>query len=201
MTFRRKLVAQMLVFALALAWLLPLASYPAAAAAGAVSAGAARAAGQKLITEVAGSQGKPGGMSGWKAARAGDPLLVHSFDGTPSEYLVPVLDASGRTISTIGVGARKGDWHWYSDYPLAKFPLVSPGEAAGKVRSYMKGRGLSAGSLPAPEARIAPVSICFTAGRMPLMPITIEVRPASFSASSAPSAMPSLADSTASISG
>jgi len=161
MTFRRKLVAQMLVFALALAWLLPLASYPAAAAAGAVSAGAARAAGQKLITEVAGSQGKPGGMSGWKAARAGDPLLVHSFDGTPSEYLVPVLDASGRTISTIGVGARKGDWHWYSDYPLAKFPLVSPGEAAGKVRSYMKGRGLSAGSLPAPEARIAPDNVIY----------------------------------------
>jgi hypothetical protein len=54
--------------------------------------------------------------------------------------------------------------------------------------------------LKSTEASIPPVSICFTAGRMPLMPITIAVRFAAFSASSTPSAMLSLADSTASIS-
>jgi len=48
-------------------------------------------------------------------------------------------------------------------------------------------------------ASMPPLSICFTAGRMPLMPITIAPRFASFKASRAPSAMPSLADSTASI--
>src|SRR5258707_8963465 len=44
--------------------------------------------------------------------------------------------------------------------------------------------------LKSTDARIAPVSICFTAGRMPLMPITTDVRFASFRASNTPSAIP-----------
>jgi len=161
MTSHGKIVAPLMVLVLGLALLLLLASSTPAAAAGAVSAATAKAAAQKLIGNVSVSEGKPGGMRGWKTARAGEPLLVYSFEGAPSEYLVPVLDSSGRTISTIGLGAQKADWHWYSDYPLAKFPLVSAGEAASKVRTYMKGRGLSASVLPAPQARIAPDNVVY----------------------------------------
>ena len=145
----------------ALALLLILASGSVASAAGSVSAATAKAAAQKLIGSVAGSEGKPGGMKGWKTAHAGDPLLVCSFDGTPSEYVVPVLDPSGRAISTIGLGAVKGDWHWYSEYKLDKFPLVTAPEAASKVRSYMSGRGISATGLAAPQARIAPDNVVY----------------------------------------
>ena len=161
MTSHRKIVAPLLAFGLGLTLLLLLGYSTPAAAAGAVSSATAKAAAQKLIGDVSVSEGKPGGMKGWKTARAGEPLLIYSFEGAPSEYLVPVLDPSGRTISTIGLGAEKADWHWYSDYPFAKFPLVSAGEAASKVRTYMKGRGLSASVLPAPQARIAPDNVVY----------------------------------------
>ena len=111
---------------------------------------------QAIMTRAVAETGRAGGMPQWRGARPGEPLLVRASDGTPSEYMVPVMDPSGKPIATVGIDARDGGWHWYCAYKLPKFPLVTASEASSKVRGFMKERKLSVSSLPAPEARIAP---------------------------------------------
>ncbi|MHB8894006.1 MAG: DUF5719 family protein [Candidatus Geothermincolia bacterium] len=120
----------------------------------------AKAKARGIVEQAAGQGGKPGGMPSWKGAGTGEPLLVHTIDGAPSEYMVPVV-AGGKTISTVGIDALDGGWHWYCDYHLPKFPLVSAGEAGNAVRGMLKKRGLSASAVPAPQARMAPDKVVY----------------------------------------
>jgi len=108
----------------------------------------------KLISKVARAGDQAGGMTNWKGAGTGDPLLVRTSAGDPSEYIVPVTDPAGRTISTVGIDANDGGWHWYCNYTASKFPLVSASEASSRVKGWMKRRGVSSTTLAAPEARV-----------------------------------------------
>ena len=103
----------------------------------------------------------PGAVSGWSDATPGEPLLLSSMEGKPSEYVVPVLDSNGKVTSTVGISATTGSWIWYSgSYSLASFPLVGVDEAARNVSEYLDELGLDA-KLPAPEARIAPDKVIY----------------------------------------
>src|SRR5450759_3153105 len=145
-----------LAIVLAIIIILALAPLSFAGATGAIGAPQAREAAAKLVSRVAAAAGQPGGMLSWRGAAVGAPLLVEQLDGTPSEYLVPVQDARGKTISTIAVGAQRGDWHWYGNYYLDKFPLVSAGEASVKARGLLSEKRYSLSALHAPTAKIAP---------------------------------------------
>jgi len=125
----------------------------------------ARVEANKLIEKVwnvtRANPADPGAVPAWYGAVAGEPLLLRSFSGKPSEYIVPVIDRRGRVISTIGVSAEAGKWTWYSEeYPLSKFPLVGATEARTKVSGLLKERGISARA-PAPEARMAPDKLIY----------------------------------------
>ena len=125
----------------------------------AVSPAQARAEAADLITRVNSAwrdgTAKMGTAPDWEGAVPGEPFLVASYDGNPSQYLVPVLDSGGAVVSTIGVSAITGDWTRYSPvYELPEFPLVDAGEAAGKVCDFLRRRGVDI-DLPAPEARVA----------------------------------------------
>jgi hypothetical protein len=103
----------------------------------------------------------PGAVPAWSGAVAGEPLLLHSSSGEPSEYLVPVIDGGGKVISTIGVSAESGKWEWYSGhYPLPEFPLVGAAEAEARVGGLLKSRGITA-SAPLPEARMEPDKLIY----------------------------------------
>ena len=125
----------------------------------------ARVEANKLIEKVwdvtRANPADPGAVPAWYGAVAGEPFLLRSFSGKPSEYIVPVIDRRGRVVSTIGVSAETGKWTWYSEnYPLAKFPLVGATEARIKVSGLLKDRGITAGA-PAPEARMAPDKLIY----------------------------------------
>ncbi len=145
-----------LVAALAFILFLSISACAWAAARGPVPPSEAKENAARLILKVAAAGNHPGGMPRWRSARAGEPLLISSSDGKPSEYMVPVLDSSNKTISTVGVDAEHGDWHWYSDYSLDKFPLVSASEASSMVKGWMKRKGMGVSSLSVPSLRIAP---------------------------------------------
>ena len=70
----------------------------------------------------------PGAVPAWYGAVAGEPLLLRSFSGEPSEYIVPVIDKRGKVISTIGVSAETGKWIWYS-FRLRLFHTLPHGKA------------------------------------------------------------------------
>ncbi len=91
----------------------------------------------------------------WGGASTGDPLLLYSFGGTPSSYLVPVIAGTGEVEGIIGVSASTGKWCWYSEEPQKKFPLVSAVEATATVGKYLHRRGIDV-DLPEPQARLAP---------------------------------------------
>jgi len=135
-------------------------SFAHAGGGGGNAAESARIEANKLIEKVwdvtRANPADPGAVPAWYGAVAGEPLLLHSLSGKPSEYVVPVVDRRGKVISTIGVSAETGKWTWYSEeYPFAKFPLVDAGEAMSKVTGLFRERGITA-SAPAPEARMAP---------------------------------------------
>jgi len=124
----------------------------------------ARAEAAKLMSKVSrATRSHP--MSGsaqpaWADAATADPLLLHSFNGVPTSYLVPVVDARGKTISTVGVSATTGRWCWYSSSSQPKFPLVSAGEAKAKARAFLRDHGIKA-IVPVPEARMAPDKLAY----------------------------------------
>jgi Peptidase_C39 like family/Family of unknown function (DUF5719) len=124
----------------------------------------ARAVAAKLMSKVSGvSRSRPRSPSAqptWADAAAGEPLLLHSFSGAPTSYLVPVVDTEGNTVSTVGVSATTGKWCWYAGYSAGKFPLVSAGEARAKAKSYLRRRGIKA-YVPEPEARMAPDKLAY----------------------------------------
>ena len=91
----------------------------------------------------------------WDGAFAGDPLLLHSVDGSPTSFLVPVLDDSGKAVSVVGVSAKTGEWSWYSDIRETRFPLVDASEATRKVTAFLRESGVSE-VVPPPRARTAP---------------------------------------------
>ena len=98
----------------------------------------------------------PSALPQWNSASPGKPLLIRLLDGTPSEYIVPMIDTKGKAISIIGVGASSGRWRWYSgEYPEGKFPPIGADEAADRVREFLRERGIPAG-VTAPEARLSP---------------------------------------------
>ena len=154
-----------LILAVILFMLLSFTSISMAGGAGGTAADSARAEANKLIEKVwnvtKANPADPGAVPSWYGAVAGGPLLLHSLSGKPSEYIVPVIDRSGRVISTIGVSAETGKWTWYSEnYPLSKFPLVGATEARTRISGLLKDRGISA-SAPAPEARMAPDKLIY----------------------------------------
>ncbi|MDD5749101.1 MAG: DUF5719 family protein, partial [Actinomycetota bacterium] len=102
---------------------------------------------QRLISRVKAVTEKspfdPGAAKGWKKACAGVPLLVSTMGKTPFEFIVPVKDSAGRTISTIGVDAECGKWRWYSrTYPFEKFPLHDKFEAKKKIEKFLEEKGI-----------------------------------------------------------
>jgi len=120
----------------------------------------ARAAAQRLIEQVsaetAGNPGCPGGVPSWAGAGTGEPLLLYNMTGKPLEYIVPVIDHSARTISTIGVSATKGTWDWYSPkYNLSAFPVVTPAQAVASAKRTLSA-GDASGPVGQPQLRIAP---------------------------------------------
>jgi hypothetical protein len=145
-------------FAIALAFAIVLLAAPLALAGsgGPIPPARAAEAAAKLVSKVAAAGGQAGGMPNWVGARVGEALLVEQLDGSPSEYVVPVQDAGGKTISTIGIDAVHGDWHWYGNYLLGKFPLVSESEADSEVNKLAGKRRYSLSALPSPVAKIAP---------------------------------------------
>ncbi len=154
-----------LVLAVILIMLLSFTSFAWAGGAGGTAADSARVEADKLIEKVwnvtRANPADPGAVPAWYGAVAGEPLLLHSLSGKPSEYIVPVVDRRGKVISTIGVSAETGKWTWYSEeYPLSKFPLVDAGEAMSKVTGLFRERGITA-SAPAPEARMAPDKLIY----------------------------------------
>ena len=155
----------LLVSAVILFMLLSFTSISMAGEAGGTAADPACVEANKLIEKVwnvtRANPADPGAVPAWYGAVAGEPLLLHSLSGKPSEYIVPVIGKSGKVISTIGVSAETGKWTWYSEnYPLSKFPLVGAGEAVNKVTGLLKERGISA-SAPLPEARMAPDKLIY----------------------------------------
>jgi len=155
-----------LAFVVALAILLCAGSFALAGEGGAaVSPAQARAEAATLISRVWSvteqDPSTPGAVTGWSDATPGEPLLLSSMEGKPSEYLVPVLDSSGKVTSTVGVNATTGNWIWYSgSYNFASFPLVGVDEAARNVSKYLDDLGLDV-KLPAPEARVAPDKVTY----------------------------------------
>jgi hypothetical protein len=143
------------IIACLLAALIVLVLAPAAwgAPRGVLQADAARSDAAALMAKAAGQAGMPGGMPRWRGAGTGAPLLVRDADGAPAEYMVPVT-SGGKTISTVGIDAVDGGWHWYCNYGYASFPRVSAAAASSAVKGMLKTRGISAVSVPAPEARM-----------------------------------------------
>lgn len=144
----------------ALAVLFSTASLGSVSARSPVTAGEARAEAARLIERVRrvteADPSDAGAVPAWREASTGEPLLVETLDGRPSEYVVPVKDKYGKVISTIGVSAGRGVWHWYSKhYPFEQFPPVSAGEALKNIRGFLRQKGVSV-SVPRPEARTAP---------------------------------------------
>ncbi|MBN2168777.1 MAG: C39 family peptidase [Actinobacteria bacterium] len=133
---------------------------PAAGSAGEarVTEGEARGAAFELIERVLGetlkNPGAPGTELDWNGAHAGDPLLIYDMEGRPSEYIVPVLDSTGKTVSVIGIGAADGQWHWYSEYTHGRFPLVDTGTAVSRAKGFLKSSGIEADA-GAPVAKMA----------------------------------------------
>ena len=155
----------------------------------AVSPESARREAAGMIARVLGvseaDPSSPGAVPGWSDAVAGEPLLVSRLDGTPTEYMVPVLDRSGKVISTVGVSATTGNWQWYtSDYTLGAFPLVGADEAAGAVRGFLDELGITV-EVPVPEARMAPDKVVYWFFELPVelpvkevyLPAFLEGRP------------------------
>lgn len=145
---------------LVLVLLLALAPIDLAGAGQFVSESEARAEASRLIERVesatASDPGSPGAAPSWRDAAPGEPLLVYTPDGEPSEYMIPVYDAGGGIISTIGVSASTGEWCWYSDScQLDSFPPVSEHDAVEKAKEYLRKIGIS-GELPVPQARMEP---------------------------------------------
>ncbi len=135
---------------------------PGASAAGrgaAVTAETARSEASRLMGKVrAETRANPRSASaepGWGNASAGDPLLLHSFDGAPTSYLVPVRREDGKAVSVIGVSARTGKWAWYTSVAAPEFPRVDEKEAEKRARALLESRGIHT-ALPAPTARTAP---------------------------------------------
>ncbi|MBU1942757.1 MAG: C39 family peptidase [Actinobacteria bacterium] len=128
---------------------------------------------------------QPGAVAAFAGAVAGTPLLVRDFEGNPSEYMVPVLDAGGRAIYLIGVGALSGKWHWYCRYDDVDFPVVSAGSAVSKAEAWLRERGADI-ELPAPQARIAPDKLAYWFFELPgtrfaemYVPVFLEDKPSS----------------------
>ncbi|MBN1289032.1 MAG: C39 family peptidase [Actinobacteria bacterium] len=123
---------------------------PAAGSAGAacVTEDEARSTASRLIDRVLAETlkrpGAPGTEPEWKGAFPGDPLLVHGMEGGPSEYIVPVVNKTGETVSIIGVGAADARWHWYAGYPHLKFPPVDAGKAMSRVEGFLEDAGIKA---------------------------------------------------------
>ncbi len=145
-----------LFLAAAVAALLLLAFTPAASASAGPAPGVsgARAAAAELIAAAAGQGNAPGGMSGWKGAAAGAPLLLRGGDGKPAEYIVPVV-AGGATVATIGIDAADGGWHWYCRYDRGSFPPVSPGRARTIASAALLKAGRAFSRLGPPQLRRA----------------------------------------------
>ena len=125
----------------------------------AVSPAQARAEAADLISKVWSATEQdpftPGAVAGWSDVTPGEPLLLSSMEGKPSEYVVPVLDRNGTVTSTVGINATNGNWIWYSgSYTLESFPLVGADEAVRDVSEYLEDLGLDV-KLSAPEARVA----------------------------------------------
>jgi len=155
----------LLVLAVILFMLLSFTSFAWAGGGGGITVDPARVEADKLIQKVwsvtRANPADPGAVPAWYGAVAGEPLLLHSLSGKPSEYVVPVVDRRGKVISTIGVSAETGKWTWYSEkYPLSKFPLVGATEAMSKVTGLFKEKGINT-SAPAPEARMAPDKLIY----------------------------------------
>ncbi|MBU4175423.1 MAG: hypothetical protein KKB90_02480 [Actinobacteria bacterium] len=147
-----------LVLALAIMLVLSMAPMALAGAEPGVSENAARAEASGLIDKVVSvteaDPGSPGTVPSWKGAEPGEPLLIHSPDGKPSEYLFPVMSKSGEIISTIGVSASTGKWLWYSSScELDSFPPVPASEAVQKAEEFLRKSGVSV-DLPLPQARM-----------------------------------------------
>jgi len=147
-----------LVLALAIMLVLALAPVALAGAGQCVSENAATAEASRLIDRVVSvteaDPGSPGTVPSWKDAAPGEPLLIHSPDGKPSEYLFPVLSESGEIISMIGVSASTGEWLWYSSScKLDSFPPVPAREAVQEAGEFLRELGVSADP-PLPQARM-----------------------------------------------
>ncbi len=150
-------ISILLVLALIMLW----PGFPALGAdsGAAVSASRALAEAEGLMARVSSVSGagsrSASSETAWAGAAPGEPLLLYSIDGKPTSYVVPVLDSSGKVISTIGVSASTGKWSWYSGVSQPRFPLVSASEATARVRSFLRERGIEA-SPAEPQARVAP---------------------------------------------
>ena len=119
----------------------------------------ARAEATRLISKVSSvrraSSRSAAAEPSWGGASTGEPLLLYSFGGSPSSYLVPVIAGTGEVEGIVGVSASTGKWCWYSEEPQKKFPLVSAEEATSTVGKYLHRRGIDVGLLE-PQARLAP---------------------------------------------
>jgi hypothetical protein len=106
-----------LVLAVILVMLLSFSSFAWAGGGGGTALDPARAEANKLIEKVWNVTKKdptaPGAVPAWYGAVAGEPLLLRSISGKPSEYIVPVVNKRGTVISTIGVSAETFKWTWY----------------------------------------------------------------------------------------
>jgi len=147
-----------LVLALAIMLVLALAPVVMAGAEPGVSENEARAEASQLIDRVVSvteaDPGSPGTVPSWRGAEPGEPLLIHSPDGKPSEYIFPVLGKSDEIISVIGVSASTGEWQWYSSScGLDSFPPVPAGEAVQEAEEFVRKSGVSM-DLPLPQARM-----------------------------------------------
>jgi hypothetical protein len=101
----------------------------------------------------------PSAIPAWRDASTGDPLPVSLIDGTPSEYIVPVIGARGKVVSTIGVNSKTGRWQWYSaSYKLDGFPPVGADEALSAGETALDRRGVDSGRVTPVriDARLAP---------------------------------------------
>jgi hypothetical protein len=79
---------------------------------------------------------KTGAIPGWKEARVGDPVLVHTYsDLKPCYWIVPVIGSENQVISLIGVSAETPEWQWFSRAQLERFPKVSASQARDVARN------------------------------------------------------------------
>ncbi|MDD5448406.1 MAG: DUF5719 family protein, partial [Actinomycetota bacterium] len=107
---------------------------------------------EKVLEETRSDENEPCRMPEWEEAKAGKALLIHSLDGKPTEYLVPIVK-TGSICSVIGISAKTGDWTWFKKWEAKKFPLVSAAEASTKaLQCLSKLRE----AIPQAQARIAP---------------------------------------------